>query len=71
MLDVERVVRGEAERVSHMKDEFLATLYHELRTPRNALLGWTQVLRGDPAKPVDATELLALVASLTGRADNF
>ena len=28
-----------------MKDEFLATLSHELRTPMNAVLGWTRMLR--------------------------
>jgi CheY-like chemotaxis protein len=28
-----------------MKDEFLATLSHELRTPMNAIMGWAQLLR--------------------------
>lgn len=30
---------------SRLKDEFLATLSHELRTPMNAMLGWTSLLR--------------------------
>src|SRR5262249_49723206 len=44
----ERGARDEAERQSQMKDEFLATLSHELRTPMNAILGWVSLLaRGD------------------------
>ncbi len=45
LLDRERAARAEAERMSHAKDDFLATLSHELRTPLNAILGWAQVLR--------------------------
>jgi signal transduction histidine kinase/ActR/RegA family two-component response regulator len=45
LLDSERAARTEAERLSDVKDEFLATLSHELRTPLNAILGWIQVLR--------------------------
>ncbi len=40
----ERAARAEVERVSLMKDEFLATLSHELRTPLNAVLGWAEML---------------------------
>ncbi|MEP6655710.1 MAG: ATP-binding protein [Betaproteobacteria bacterium] len=45
LLDSERAARSQAERMSEMKDEFLATLSHELRTPLSAILGWSHVLR--------------------------
>jgi two-component system CheB/CheR fusion protein len=37
----------EFERVSAMKDEFLALLSHELRTPLSAMLGWAHLLRSE------------------------
>jgi len=37
--------RGEAERANRSKDEFIAMVSHELRSPLNAILGWTTALR--------------------------
>ena len=51
LLEAERAARSEAERVSIMKDEFLATLSHELRTPLSAILGWSQVLASGKVEP--------------------
>ena len=45
LLESERFARAEAERMSDMKDEFLATLSHELRTPLSAILGWSHILK--------------------------
>ncbi len=45
LYEAAQAARAQAERMSEMKDEFLATLSHELRTPLSAILGWSQVLR--------------------------
>ncbi|WP_437805164.1 hybrid sensor histidine kinase/response regulator [Sorangium sp. So ce1078] len=45
LLESERAARDEAERVSRVKDDFVATLSHELRSPINAILGWARILR--------------------------
>jgi len=37
-----------AEQASLAKDQFLAILSHELRSPLNAMLGWAQILLNDP-----------------------
>jgi PAS domain S-box-containing protein len=47
LLQAERAARTAAERASLLKDEFLATLSHELRSPLNGILGWSQIMLKD------------------------
>ncbi|HTN90644.1 MAG TPA: ATP-binding protein, partial [Sorangium sp.] len=51
LLESERAARDEAERVSRVKDDFVATLSHELRSPINAILGWARILRSRTQEP--------------------
>jgi len=45
LLKSEQAARAEAEHTAKLKDEFLATVSHEMRTPLTAMLGWVQLLR--------------------------
>jgi len=65
----ERLARDEAERQGRLKDEFLATLSHELRTPMNAILGWLSLLaKGDVVRdPKQAIAALQRNASIQAK----
>lgn len=45
LYEAEREARNQAERNSRAKDELVAVLAHELRTPMAAIVGWTQLVR--------------------------
>ncbi len=45
LLARERTARTEAEAASRSKEEFFATISHELRGPLNAIVGWVRLLR--------------------------
>ncbi len=44
LLELEQAARKEAEIANRVRDEFLATVSHELRAPLNSILGWGRLL---------------------------
>jgi PAS domain S-box-containing protein len=57
----------QAQQANRIKDEFLAVLSHELRSPLNPILGWTKILqtsRQDAAKTQYALETIERNAKL-------
>ncbi len=61
LLASERAARAEAERLNRIKDEFLATLSHELRNPLSVILGWVNVLKRTPGVTPDILKGLEVI----------
>jgi PAS domain S-box-containing protein len=61
LLTGERAARAAAERSNRLKEEFLATLSHELRNPLNAILGWATLLNRKPGLPESVTQGLQAI----------
>jgi len=67
LLQREQAARETAERANRIKDEFLAVLSHELRSPLNPILGWSRLLQDrklDAARTTHALETIERNAKL-------
>jgi signal transduction histidine kinase/ActR/RegA family two-component response regulator len=56
-----RRAQEQAEAANHAKSAFLANMSHELRTPLNAILGFSGILRTDPAIPEEQRRTLDII----------
>jgi PAS domain S-box-containing protein len=61
LLEREQIARREAVEANRLKDEFLATLSHELRSPLSAILGWSHVLGQPGLDPLIATRAVEAI----------
>lgn len=67
LYEAQQQARTQAETANRIKDEFLAVLSHELRSPLNPILGWSKLLltrKFDPAKTNYALETIERNAKL-------
>jgi PAS domain S-box-containing protein len=61
LLAQEQTAREAAERANRIKDEFLAVLSHELRSPLNPILGWARLLQ---TREFDTARTAAALATI-------
>jgi signal transduction histidine kinase/ActR/RegA family two-component response regulator len=62
LLERERAARAAAENATRLKDQFLAMLSHELRTPISTILVWARMLlasKYDPKEQIDGLKVIA------------
>ncbi|WP_445171897.1 ATP-binding protein, partial [Microcoleus sp.] len=61
LLAQEQAAREAAETANRIKDEFLAVLSHELRSPLNPILGWSKLLQQNKLGPAKTASALASI----------
>jgi two-component system CheB/CheR fusion protein len=61
LLERERIARQEAEKATSLKDQFLAMLSHELRTPIATILVWVRMLREKAVEESEREEGLSVI----------
>jgi nitrogen-specific signal transduction histidine kinase len=70
LLAAERRARHDADATSSAKDELLSAFSHELRSPLQAILGWSRILRQGTASRAEAERAVEIIdrnATLQGR----
>jgi PAS domain S-box-containing protein len=63
LLQLEQTARAEAEAANRTKDDFVAMVSHDLRSPLNAILGWAKLLRTRQLAPENITRALETIES--------
>jgi PAS domain S-box-containing protein len=61
LLAREQTARSNAEEANRLKDEFLATVSHELRAPLNSILGWVSLLRFKKLDKASVSKALEII----------
>jgi PAS domain S-box-containing protein len=61
MLQQEQAAREASDRANRIKDEFLAVLSHELRSPLNPILGWSKMLKTGRLNEVKTQEAISII----------
>ncbi len=60
-LQQQKIARAEAEKANRIKDEFLAVLSHELRSPLNPILGWSKLLLAGKLNPKQTQQAIETI----------
>ena len=64
LLTSEQQARAEAEQANRAKDQFLAMVTHELRTPLAVILGWARMLKEENEGQEDALDTASRIRAL-------